>query len=316
MNNNNLILKNYLSLGYTVINNEIKKKEIEYLRKLILINYYNNNKKNYLSFQCCNEELQSLVIKFLTNNLQSIFLNNLELESNTKISVLPRIHIMINYHVNRLKSPGVGWHRDCGGEFKYKYCSNLLSKKEYVFGKIGIYLQNNSNSIGGGIDLIPKSSYYIKNNLTLKRKILGLKIRIIIIMQKFFSIIYKLFNENFFMHILKAIKIDTNPGNMVFFDSRTIHRGSPFDERLTNKFRKINDFCYDLPDEIAKISIYFQFGSSTGTSSYFYDRIRRQPAETPEMWKKEIELYKKYSTELYEKSLHILNNSNLEKILR
>jgi len=315
MNNNNLILKNYLSLGFAVINNEIKKKEIEYLRKLILLNFYNNNTKNYLSFQCCNEELQSLIMKFLNNNLQNVFLKQLEIESDTKISILPRIHIMKNYHINRLKSPGVGWHRDCSGELPYKYCNNLLSKKEYVFGKIGIYLQNNLDSIGGGIDVIPRSSYYIKNNLSLKRKILGFKIRIITIIHKFFSILYKLFNENFFMHLLKAIKIDTNPGNIVIFDSRTIHRGSPpFDDSIVNKFKQIDKNYYDIPDEIAKISIYFQYGSSTGTSSYFYARIREQSAETPEAWRKEIELYKKHSTELYEKSLHILSNSNLDKV--
>ena len=49
-----------------------------------------------------------------------------------------------------------GWHRDCLGELKYDYCKNILSDKNYLFSKIGIYLQNNSD-YGGGIDIIQSS---------------------------------------------------------------------------------------------------------------------------------------------------------------
>ena len=34
-----------------------------------------------------------------------------------------------------------GWHRDCGGEKNYSFCLNILKEKDYIFGKIGVYLR-------------------------------------------------------------------------------------------------------------------------------------------------------------------------------
>jgi rhodanese-related sulfurtransferase len=210
---------------------------------------------------------------------------------------------MKNYHVNRLKTTGIGWHRDCAGEFRYKYCNNLLSKNEYVFGKIGIYLQENSEEIGGGIDLIPKSHIYIKNKNYFKRKISAIRLKILQIMQKNFPSLYK------------ALKIKAKPGDPVFFDSRVIHRGSPIKDSIVNNFAELDNIHYDLPDKDAKISIYCQYGSSVGVESALYDRgTREEYAGELEMWLKEIELYKKYSPELHSLALDIMHNANLGKL--
>ena len=59
-----------------------------------------------------------------------------------------------NYHVNLKEFHG--WHRDAGGEMRHKYCNKILGEDNYLFSKIGIYLQNNTE-YGGSIDIIKKS---------------------------------------------------------------------------------------------------------------------------------------------------------------
>jgi hypothetical protein len=202
MNNANFNVQNYLMSGFYIGNHEVDNNKIQYLRKLILTNFRDGKKQKRINFIDFNEELRSEIINLLCSNFVKTFLKKLESKLNTNISILPRIHIMKNYHVNRLKTPGIGWHRDCAGEFKHAYCNNLLSKKEYVFGKIGIYLQRNSEELGGGIDLIPKSHIYIRDKKFFKRKISAIRLRVIKIMQENFNRIYKLISEKFYIKFL------------------------------------------------------------------------------------------------------------------
>ena len=315
MNNYNVNVQNYLMSGFCIGSCEINNNKIEYLRKLILNNLKNSNKEKIMTFVDFNEEVRSEIINLLSSNFIKNFLNELKFKLKTDISALPRIQVMKNYHVNRLKTTGIGWHRDCAGEFRYTYCNNLLSKNEYVFGKIGIYLQENSEEIGGGIDLIPKSHIYIKNKNYFKRKISAIRLKILQIMQKNFPNLYKLISENFYIKFLKALKIKAKPGDPVFFDSRVIHRGSPIKDSIVNNFAELDNIHYDLPDKDAKISIYCQYGSALGVESALYDRgTREEYAGELEMWLKEIELYKKYSPELHSLALDIIHNANLDKL--
>ena len=312
MKNSNTNIQNYLISGFYVSDEEIEIDKIKHLRSVILENLKNHN-KNTIDFIDFSEELRLLIINLFTSNCIRNFITHLRLELNTDISILPIIQIMKNYHVNRLKTPGVGWHRDCAGEFQYEYCNNILSKKEYVFGKIGIYLQNNSLEIGGGIDLISKSHSYIREKNFIKRKVSAIRLIIVKILQKYFLNIYKLLPESFYIKFLKALKIFAKPGNPVFFDSRIVHRGSPINDSLIKNFKEFDNLHYELPDEKAKISIYCQFGSSVAVSSYFYDRLRRKKGEF-ENWFKEIELYKNYSKELHFSALKIMHDANLDRL--
>jgi hypothetical protein len=315
MNHANFNIQNYIMSGFYIGNHEINNNKIQYLRKLILTNFRDGKKQKLINFIDFNEELRSEIINLLCSNFIKTFLKKLASKLNTNISILPRIHIMKNYHVNRLKTPGIGWHRDCAGEFKHTYCNNLLSKKEYVFGKIGIYLQKNSEELGGGIDLIPKSHIYIRDKKFFKRKISAIRLRVIKIMQKNFNIIYKLISEKFYIKFLKAIKINAHPGAPVFFDSRIIHRGSPINDCLIDNFKEIDNIHYELPDKDAKISIYCEYGSSTGVLSTLYDRSTREEySKEYENWLEEIELYKKYSPELHSLALEIIHKANLDKL--
>jgi len=314
MNNSNINIQNYLMTGFYIGNHEIENNKIQYLRELILENFKNDNKEKIMYFIDFNEELRSEIINLLSSNFIKNFLKKLGSQLNTAISVLPRIHVMKNYHVNRLKTHGVGWHRDCAGEFNHTYCNNLLSKKEYVFGKIGIYLQKNTEDLGGGIDLIPKSHIYIRDKKYFKRKISAIRLRIIKIIQKNFNNLYKLISENFYIKFLKATKIKAHPGDPVFFDSRIIHRGSPIKDSMINNFKEIDNIHYEIPDNHAKISIYCDYGSSVGVASTLYDReSRKEYSDEYKIWLDEIELYKKYSPVLHSLALNIFQNANSNK---
>ena len=82
--------------------------------------------------------------------------------------MLPPFEVQKNYHVDLRQVHG--WHRDCGGELKYDYCKNILSDKNYLFSKIGIYLQNNSD-YGGGIDIIQSSHKNFSKFTSIIRKL-------------------------------------------------------------------------------------------------------------------------------------------------
>lgn len=315
MKNYNINIENYLKSGFYIGSCEINNNKIQYLRELILKNLKNSNKEKIMTFVDFNEEVRSEIINLLSSNFIKNFLKELKFILKTDVSVLPKIHVMKNYHVNRLKTAGIGWHRDCAGEFRHPHCNNLLSKNEYVFGKIGIYLQENSEALGGGIDLIPKSHYFIKNKNYFKRKFSGIRLKILHIIQKKFPSLYKLISENSYIKFLKALKIKANPGDPVFFDSRVIHRGSPIKDDMVNNFAELDNIHYQVPDKDAKISIYCEYGSSVGVESTLYDRgTREEYAEELEMWLKEIELYKKYSPELHSLALDIIHNANLDKL--
>lgn len=303
----------YINSGYFAGNKIIDNNQIENLRKLILKNFKDNKIDKELQFLHFDFDLRSYVIKLFTSDIIKKFL--IANSSITDVAIIPIIQVMKNYHVNRIKTPGIGWHRDCGGEFNYKYSNSLLSDKKYVFGKIGIYLQENSSSLGGGIDLIPKSHFYIKNKNYLKRKVNGCFLRVVQLLQKYLPSVYKLIPEDIYLMFLKAIKIKAEAGSPVFFDSRIIHRGSPINDTLINNLKELDNIHYDIPDNDAKITIYCQFGSSTAISSYLYDRVRRDPrSDILKNWFEEIELYKEFSSELYNSSKNVMKNVDLNVI--
>lgn len=304
----------YATSGYFVGNKIIDNNQIVNLRNLILKNFKQNKMDKELQFVHFDADLRSCIIKLFTSNIIKEFLiNNSSL---TDVAIIPIIQVMKNYHVNRIKTPGIGWHRDCGGEFNYKYSNSLLSDKKYIFGKIGIYLQENSSNLGGGIDLIPKSHFYIKNKNYLKRKINGIFLKVLQLFQKYLPNIYKLIPEKIYLMFLKAIKIKAEPGCPVFFDSRIIHRGTPINDFLINSLKEIDNIHYEIPDNNAKITIYCQFGSSTAISSYLYDRVRRNSkSDILKNWFEEIELYKEFSSELYNSAINIMKNVELKELI-
>lgn len=249
--------------------------EVLDLRKKLEDIFELNNYPKYLSlFDLKDEYLIKKILNIYSSPLIKKFLSDLRKLFDENVCIVPQFVIYRNYHVDRFHSPGIGWHRDCGGELKYKYCNKILSEKSYVFGKLGIYLQENS-LYGGSIDIIPKTHKYIKLNKKIIRKINNIKLFFLIKLQKYFSNIYKLFSEDFYMKILKAKRLRPEVGSFVMFDRRVIHRGTPIDDKVRSSvFFNSKNYSANVPPNVTKYALYIDVGSSIALDSYLYDRSR------------------------------------------
>ena len=300
------IEQNFQKNGYCEGPIVLNEKEILNLRELLEESFKSKGYPKAISlFDIENKEVIKTICKIYDSHKIKNFILNLSKNFKEKVSLVPRFVIQRNYHVDRLESPGVGWHRDCGGELKYDYCEEKLSTSSYVFGKLGIYLQKNS-LYGGSIDVIPNSHKYIKLKKFILRKITGINLFLVVRLQKYFPKIYRFFSENFFMSILKAKRLYPEVGSFVMFDSRIVHRGSPIDDsvRANVDFQPKEHFA-DVKQEYTKFSLYVDVGSQIALDSYLHDRNQRESyfqdnnqtkIETKEIntIKKELDLLENY----------------------
>jgi len=281
--------------GYVYLKSETTKDLLISLKQEIDSYFKNKNidKETISVLEIDEIDLQKKIIKLFDSDSIKKFIKNLSEELKTEVYVLPSFHVMKNYHINRAIANRVGWHRDCAGEQNYSYTSDKLKDSKYVFGKIGIYLQENTDTYGGAIDVIPYSHKYIKKNSIFLRKLQSLRLSLICIIQKKFKKFYNFFPENLWMKFLSAKKIKAPFGSPVFFDSRIQHRGSPINDKYIKDTKKIDDYNILVPEDYTKISIYAHFGSTIGADSYIYDRIKRESELMKNLcsdWQKEISI--------------------------
>ena len=249
--------------------------QVEYLRRTFEKNF---SKKEFMPiislFDIEDKQAIKMILEVFNSETIQSTLREISKYNNIKISVLPSFDIQRNYHVDVLET--LGWHRDCGGEFVYKYCTKKLCDKSYVLGKIGIYFQENGE-FGGSIDLIPYSHRYFDPRTILIRKLKGIPLFITDKLHSHFRTLYRLLPEKFYMNSVRAKKIFPQIGSPVLFDSRIIHRGSPIDEKVRNQVRFFHDKnCVELPKAKNKYSVYAHFGSSVAVDSYMFDRLKRE----------------------------------------
>ncbi|MDC0205415.1 hypothetical protein OAJ64_01210 [Pelagibacteraceae bacterium] len=250
-------------------------------------------------FEVEDQKTIKTLLGIINSEQLKLTLNEIGNYFNTPISILPPFNIMNNYHVDRINDPGIGWHRDCGGEMQYNYCKEKIYDKSYVFGKIGIYLQSNLE-FGGAIDIIPSSHIYIKSKKSIYRKLFNIPLRLIQILQKKFPNYYKKCSESFYMNLYNGKKILPEKGQVVLFDSRISHRGTPIEDSVRNKvlFSSTN-YQAKTADQNTKYAIYCHFGSSIGFDSYIYDRIRQDKNENElKRWIYEQKSLEKFFPEL------------------
>lgn len=297
---NNTILQNYINDGYVISKNLLEDNEILSLRKEFDEEFVDQNENEGVSrllddFK--NPELAKKIIKiFSSNHLKKIKVKLEEL-SKSRVSLLPPFEVHKNYHVNLREFHG--WHRDCGGEMRYDYCKNILSKKNYLFSKVGIYLQNNGD-YGGSIDVIKTSHRNFSKFKVLIRKIKNIPLKTIFFLHKFFKKLYLLIPESFFMFMLKGKKLFPQKGSAVFFDSRIIHRGSPISKKNLNDVKFISGkYKAFLPKIFDKYSIYCHFGSTEAVDSYMFDRLKRAGnSDELKRWIKQIKFISEYDMSL------------------
>jgi len=126
---------------------------------------------------------------------------------NKKINYVNDLQIQCNMFGSSLS--GGGWHIDAGSEVGNQY----LHAPSYLFGKMGVYLQNNTLEFGGGIDVLPKThkAFRFFNNHIIPQS-LYIKFR------------HKL---SMLTRRIAKLTVPIKAGDAVFFDSRLYHRSSP-----------------------------------------------------------------------------------------
>ena len=271
------LTKEYINNGYCIGPALFNDNQIIYLRKSLEHAFSKKAfPRNIGLFDIDDQEAVRIILNAIDSEwIQSIF-KQIGNNYNTSISPLPIFVIQRNYHVDRFKSPGMGWHRDCNGEMQYDYCKKKVFDKSYVFGKIGIYLQENLE-YGGSIDLMPFSHKDVKAKNIILNKLSNIPLKLLLKLHSNFPKIYRKISENIYMNILKAKKLSPEKGSPVLFDSRIYHRGSPIDDSVRNEVVfNSNEHHAKVPSIKTKYSIYCHFGSTLAYDSYMYDRLKRE----------------------------------------
>ncbi len=230
------------------------------------------------------------IIKDIETILESTYLRNffqfLEKENQCgPISLLPlQDNIMRNYFSGPQYGKH-GWHRDATKEYQYDYCKEIMNTKKYIYGKISIALQPNSEK-GGNIDIIPQS--FSPNDKWPKRVRVMQFLADRILKYDFGRSINPFKRSDWtidsFYRLLKPRKISPKPLEIICFDHRIEHRGSPQTPKSwANLKQKFPDIKIEkerlIPvnkslEKYNKYIIYFHFGCSIGLSSSLYARTR------------------------------------------
>ena len=294
---NNLFLNHYLKKGHVISEPILDKKSIDHIRELLDEEFKGSEKVERLITSFNNVELIKKVIFIFNSNQIKSVINELEKITNKKVCLLPNFQVQKNYHVNLKEFHG--WHRDCGGELKYNYCKNILYRKEYLFTKVGVYLQNNTE-YGGSIDIIKNSQKNFSNLSIFLRKIKNIPLRLIMLLHKYLNNFYYFIPESFFMFILNAKRLFPEKSSAVFFDSRIIHRGSPIEKDKIDEIKFIKDKLQAvLPTEKDKYSFYCHFGSAEAVDSYMFDRLKREGHKDElKSWIEQIKIISSYDEKL------------------
>ena len=250
-------------------------------------------------FQIENTNSIQQIVDTLCSPWMNTMLQEMSDQYKTPVSILPPFKIKRNYHIDRSSTAGIGWHRDCGGELRYDYCKQRISSNNaYVFGKVGIYLQENKE-YGGAIDVIPFSHTYLRDGRDMMNKVTQIPFLAIKKIQHVFPKIYTKLPESLYMKALRAKKITAKPSTAMLFDSRLLHRGSPIADSVLEEVDFFGTMQAKTPKESIKYAIYVHFGSAIAAESYLYDRKQRADcANEFEEWQREGRLMKKYSPQI------------------
>ncbi len=270
-----------------------------------------------------NQEFQEIILKNLSNPSVKKFFKELSKESGEEVTLFPYIHLMRNYFSGPQNGLH-GWHNDAIGEYFTDYGKMKLSSKKYVFGKISISLQKNG-IFGGNID-IAKATFKRSSRISLRQKFLA----------KSTGLFFQIFNNSpsipsffgdkwltdFFSFFVKPKTLNPEPFDVIAFEHRLFHRGTPPSPKGWNKLLKkypllkINNHKisgeFDLKDK-NKYIIYAHFGNFTGLESYLHTRsLGNYYADEIKIWKnqyEELKIFKKFF-----KNSHKLFNQGLNNL--
>ena len=186
--------KKFVKNGYLISDEVLNKKQVSSLRdeltKEFSLNTNNKVQKKLIDFK--NTKLITQIINLYNHPSLQKIIDEIKTKYKSDVALLPPFEIHKNYHVNLKEFHG--WHRDCGGELKYNYCTDILYSKDYFFSKIGFFLQKNED-YGGSIDIIRKSHKNFSKYKVILRKIKNIPLRIVMFIHKQLNKLYNLIHE-------------------------------------------------------------------------------------------------------------------------
>ena len=275
--------------GYVIISNVFDENQLMHIRSILHKNFSEKNNPKLLNVHEINNSNIFLKDIFLNEKVLNVIQKIFPEEYYGKLSFFPPFQIMRNFFPRYSKHT---WHIDASGEYRYDFCKKILRENDYLFGKIGIYLQKNTN-MGGQIDIIKKSQInYSKFDLIsqIKKNYLKLKMNFV----KNLDVKNKF---KFEKKILKYDRLDINVGDIIFFDSRIFHRATPIDpnNEIKINFEENNNYVKDLDEPSCKYALYYQFGNEKGFNSYWHDRSKRTDSiKEKEEWAQTKQLIKNF----------------------
>lgn len=269
-----LAIESYNKYGVFYITGLYTKTEIKVLRNELDLLYKESEEPRGIQFQnIIDNNLKNKLYKAIMNPLIMDVLNSTF--SNSDVSLLPPYQVAKNYLPHSTDTKGAGWHRDCGGQLGISECRKNLSSKEFIFGKMGLYLQDNSE-YGGAIDIIPGSNrdYF---RLLKSWQVSKFFIVLLTLTQKFLPPVFKfIVKTKLINYLMGAITTNVKAGDVVVFDFRLWHQGTTatpsIEKGLIYNHKTLQA---SLPKEKTKYVFYCQFGNSLGIKSYFLDRLNR-----------------------------------------
>ncbi len=216
--------------GFIIIEDVLKKKEVSEIRDTLFLHFKELDK----SFENISYVLESELAKLQFNDK---ILKSLRSVIGEELVLVNDFNVQFNAY--GVEGRNKGLHADCNSEFTPK--NKYLFSKEYQFGKVGIYFQDNTESMGGGIDVLVGSH----KTFTKFRSSL---------MNYLYS---RLFHKFHRLHNKRKIRVPIKAGSAVYFDSRLLHSSSsPRDLCVEGVFQPalVNEITADM----SKYTIYWE----------------------------------------------------------
>ena len=247
------LARNLDKLGYCVIPNVFSSQEITQMRSRLESKFDLIVGKTSTSLFWSDLEERNLHSNLITSlyfdgRISQLLKDLFPLE---KVQVLPGIQLHKNYLPHsRRKS----WHVDSGSQKLNSKYRAMLSDKAFIFGHMAIYFQENG-PFGGSIDVVPRSHIGLKYGNPMTMKIIDYFIQILSRFPVLSTPLRGIFSR----------RIKLKLGDVVLFDWRVFHRGSPASRKNEKSILYSADsYRAELPSEFSKLSLYCRFGNRYG----------------------------------------------------
>ena len=234
--------ESYAINGFTIIEDILSQEEILQLRNSLYTHFSANEEK---SFETIDYALESKVAalffsKKIVERLKQVLGDKVVFTNNFNIQ----------YNSFGLGGRAEGLHTDSNSEFLPE--NKYLFQPDYMFGKVGLYLQDNTEEFGGGIDVVVGSQkVWTRFSIPILNYLCT----------RLYLRLYKINNR-------RKIKAPIKSGSAIFFDSRLLHASSkPNNLNLTE--REIKGRA-QVPLQYCKYAIYMDV-CSLGSEKEFID---------------------------------------------